>query len=433
MKRLPARQLCALAVLACLSPIAAQATDGYFSHGYGLKAKGRGGAAIAMADDAYGGANNPAAMVFAGSRVDVGLDLFSPERSAERTGSAGGMLNFSADSDSTLFAIPEFAYNKMYSKDLSLGVSVYGNGGMNTNYPGGQLNCSGFGGPSSANGLCGDGNLGVDLSQLIIAPTVAWKFSPDHAVGLSPLFAYQRFKAYGVQLFAGFSSSPANVSNNGYDDSTGWGVRVGYLGRLSDTFTIGASYASKMNMGNFDKYKGLFAGGGGFDIPENYGFGIAWKATPELLVAVDYVVINYSGVPSVGNQSSNQAPLGSSNGPGFGWTDVDVWKVGVEYKYDRNLTLRAGYNHSDNPVTPANVTFNILAPGVVQNHYTLGFTYQLDKDSEITMAYTYAANNSVSGPSFFNSFSPPLPPGGGGTEKIQMHQNSIGIAWAMRL
>jgi hypothetical protein len=39
----------------------------------------------------------------------------------------------------------------------------------------------------------------------------------------------------------------------------------------------------------------------------------------------------------------------------------------------------------------------------------------------------------VTGPSFFNAFSPPLPPGGGGTEKIQMHQNSLGLAWAMRL
>jgi long-chain fatty acid transport protein len=432
MKRQPARHLGALAVIACFAPLAAQATDGYFSHGYGLKAKGRGGAAIAMTDDAYGGANNPAAMVWAGGRVEVGLDLFSPRRSAERYGSAGGSLDFSVDSDKTLFAVPEFAYNTMYSKDVSLGVTVYGNGGMNTDYPGGQLNCSGFGGPSSANGLCGDGNLGVDLSQLIIAPTVAWKFSPNHSVGLSPLFAYQRFKAYGAQLFASFSGDPGNVSNNGYDTSTGWGVRVGYLGRLSDTISIGAAYASKMNMSNFDKYRGLFAGAGGFDIPENYGAGIAIKASPEVLVAVDYMRINYSGVPSVGNQSNVQAPLGSSNGPGFGWTDVDVWKIGLEYKHDNKLTLRAGYNHSDNPITPSNVTFNILAPGVVENHFTLGFTYAIDKDSEITMSYMYAFSNSVTGPSFFNNFSPPLPPGGGGTEKIEMYQNALGIAWAMR-
>ena len=55
----------------------AQATNGYFSHGYGMKAKGMGGAATAMSDDAFGGANNPASMAFAGNRLDLGADLFS--------------------------------------------------------------------------------------------------------------------------------------------------------------------------------------------------------------------------------------------------------------------------------------------------------------------------------------------------------------------
>src|SRR5476651_269747 len=65
---------------------AALATDGYFPHGYGMKAKGMGGASAAMANDAFGGANNPASMVWVGDRFDIGVDLFSPRRSAERSG-----------------------------------------------------------------------------------------------------------------------------------------------------------------------------------------------------------------------------------------------------------------------------------------------------------------------------------------------------------
>jgi long-chain fatty acid transport protein len=72
--------------------------------------------------------------------------------------------------------------------------------------------------------LCGTGSLGVDLSQLIIAPTLAWKFHARHSIGIAPLFAYQRFKAEGLQAFQGLSTSPGNVTNNGYDSSTGWGV-----------------------------------------------------------------------------------------------------------------------------------------------------------------------------------------------------------------
>ncbi len=31
----------------------------------------------------------------------------------------------------------------------------------------------------------------------------------------------------------------------------GYGVRVGYMGKLSDMVTVGAAYASKMSMDNF--------------------------------------------------------------------------------------------------------------------------------------------------------------------------------------
>jgi long-chain fatty acid transport protein len=423
------KKILAAALAAALAaPLAANATDGYFSHSYGIKGKGMGGAVVSLAEDGFAGANNPAAGVWAGNRLDLGLDWFSPKRKVTRSGSGGGMLDFSAESDSTNFFIPELAWNTMHSADLAYGISVYGNGGMNTDYPGGQLNCAAFGGPPVANGLCGLDRLGVDLSQLMIAPTLSWRFTPGHSIGIAPVFAYQRFEMYGAHLFTQLSQSPGDVTNRGYDSATGWGVRIGYMGRLSPTVSVGATYATKTKMGEFDKYKGLFAENGDFDIPENMGLGISFQPSKGLLVAVDWERIKYSGVASVGNPSTNQAPLGSSNGPGFGWQDVDVWKIGVQWQQSPALTLRAGYNRSDNPILPRDVTFNILAPGVIKDHVTVGFTYALDKTSELSMAYMHAFSNSVEGPSFFNAFAP----GMGGTEKIEMYQNSLGIAWAKR-
>ncbi|MFX8335491.1 long-chain fatty acid transporter, partial [Acinetobacter baumannii] len=70
-------------------------------------------------------------------------------------------------------------------------------------------------------------------------------------------------------------------------------------------------------------------------------------------------------------------PLGASNGPGFGWRDINVLKLGAQYQYSPNLILRGGISKSGQPV-PANQTlFNILAPGVVELHLTLGGTWQL--------------------------------------------------------
>jgi long-chain fatty acid transport protein len=422
--------ICSL-LAAGLVPQFAHATYGYFSHGYGMKSKGMAGAGIARTDDAFGGANNPAQGVFAGDRMDVGIDWFSPVRSAERSDASIPPLNGKVESGSKNFLIPEIGYNRMLNRDMSFGVTVYGNGGMNTDYPQGDFQC-----PTPtfsfvpANALCGQGKLGVDLMQLIVAPTLAYKIAPNHAIGVAPLFGYQRFKIEGVQAFAQFSSDPTKLTNNGYSTSTGYGVRVGYLGRLSDTVSIGAAYASKMKMGDFDKYKGLFAESGGFDLPEHYGVGFVIQATPEFSIAMDYERIKYNSIASVGNSSANQAPLGASNGPGFGWQDVDIFKFGVQYAVNNALTVRAGYGKTDNPILARDVTFNILAPGVVKDHYTAGFTYMLDKSSEITMAYMHAAKTSVSGPSLFNALFPV--PNAGGTEKIQMYENSFGIAWGMR-
>jgi long-chain fatty acid transport protein len=421
---------------------AAQATDGYFSHGNGMKAKGMGGAATAMADDAFGGANNPASMAFVGDRLDVGIDLFSPRRAISRTGSGGNPgfglppLDGSADSDSKFFLIPEFGYNKMLNPELALGVSVYGNGGMNTNFSPMTTGC----GPGT-NLLCGQGKLGVDLMQLIVAPTAAYKIAPDHSIGIAPLLGYQRFKAYGLQAFASISSDRPDVSNNGYDGSFGYGVRIGYMGKLTPALSVGAAYASKMNFDKFKKYAGLFADQGDFDIPENYNLGVAWQAAPQVLLALDYQRINYSGVNSVSNPSTNfmtcnpftgpnatgPGCLGMPGGAGFGWSDINVWKLGAEYKYNNAWTFRAGYNHTENPITPRDVEFNMIAPAVVKDHATLGFTYTTASGGELSLAYMHAFKNDVSGPSYFFDTS------GANVDNIKMYQDSIGIAYGMKM
>jgi long-chain fatty acid transport protein len=445
--------LIAAGVAAFLVPGMVGATDGYFSHGYGMKAKGMGGTSIAVAQDAFGGANNPATMAYAGDQFAVGIDLFSPSRKAERTGGAAFGLDGSAESDSNYFGIPEFAYNRMVRPDLALGVTVYGHGGMNTDYPGDQLPSPGACGPATGPGtgfnpapgpynlFCGNGRLGVDLSQLVIAPTLAWRFHPNHSIGIAPLFGYQRFRAEGLQAFEGLSTSPGNVTNRGHEDSIGWGVRVGYYGQITPQFAIGATYQSKLSMDELDDYKGLFAESGGFDIPSNWGIGVAVRPTPQWLIALDYVRINYSDANSVNNPSNlilqcaggdASACLGGSNGAGFGWQDVDVIKVGVQYELNPQWTLRGGYNHSDNPIRPSDVTFNVLAPGVVKDHATLGATWKWDAQNELSGAFMYAFNNTVQGPSLLNSFFPPQAQASM-QEKIELREWSIGIQWARKL
>ncbi|MDP2030312.1 MAG: outer membrane protein transport protein [Thiobacillus sp.] len=392
------------------------ATNGMFSHGYGMKSKGMAGASTASSDDAFFGANNPAAAAFSGNRLDLGVDVFSPRRETSNP-------NFgTVESDANYFLIPEIGYNRMLNDSLALGITVYGNGGMNTDYP---AFANGF------NSLGGSGALGVDLMQVIIAPTAAFKVAPNHSIGISPLLGYQKFAATGLQQFAAMSSANTSVTNMGNDDAWGFGVRIGYMGKITPDVTIGAAYSTKVDFDEFDKYKGLFAEQGNIDLAENYNLGVAWQVTPALKLAADYQRINYSGVASIGNPSANTlmsiAPLGADNGSGFGWADMDIWKLGAEYKLSQQMTLRAGYSYADSPIDGSEMgeaMFNIIAPGVIEHHLTLGMTYTTASGDEMTMAYMHGFENEVSG----------VRPGlGGGTDTTSMYQNSLGFQYSWKM
>ncbi len=406
--------------LAAFAPAAALATTGYFSHGYGLKAKGMGGVGIALPQDAMAPATNPAGLGFVGNRLDFGLDWFSPNRRSEIVGNGAGLSGASDGSGKKNYFIPEFGISRSFGQNLAIGLVVYGNGGMNTTY-----NRSPF------TAFAGSSPAGVDLVQMFIAPTVAYKPNANHSFGVSLNLAYQRFSADGLNSFAGISSDAANLTNRGDDSSTGWGMKFGWTGKVADAVTLGATYQTKTRMSRFDKYKGLFAEQGDFDIPETYGAGIAFKATPKLTLAGDVQRINYGDVKAVGNPAdclfTGACLLGQSNGGGFGWRNTTVYKLGASYEWSKDLTLRAGYVTLRQPIPASQTFFNILAPGVVEDHLTFGATWGMSPSTELTIGYMHAFNKKVNG-------SGSIPVGfGGGNANLQMKQNSLGVAFGFKM
>ncbi|NNF96971.1 MAG: hypothetical protein HKM94_08610 [Halobacteria archaeon] len=137
------KQLIACAVAAGLAaPMSAFATNGYFAHGYGVKNKALAGGGSALPQDAMIAADNPAGMVKVGERMDLGLTLFSPSSRGYKADAPVGTPVLDSfilevgdfESDNDFFLIPHFAYNWMLNEKSSVGLTIYGNGGMNTEY-----------------------------------------------------------------------------------------------------------------------------------------------------------------------------------------------------------------------------------------------------------------------------------------------------------
>jgi long-chain fatty acid transport protein len=410
-----------LGILVVLMSTSAFATNGYFAHGYGVNDQGMAGAGVALPQDSLDAAVNPANMVFLGKRYDLGIAFFNPNRQYTVNGNPSGfpgtfgLAPGTVKSDSKWFVIPSFGANWMIDADSSIGLSIYGNGGMNTDYP--------------TNTFGGSNPTGVDLMQLFIAPTYARKLAPQHALGITPILAIQRFNARGLQAFGGFSSDPNNLTNNGYSYSYGYGARIGYQGEIvPNLLNLGLAYQTRTYMSAFDKYKGLFAEQGDFDIPSNWTVGLAVKATPELAFLLDVQRINYSEVKSINNPllpNLMTSQLGNDSGAGFGWKDMTIYKVGVQWKSSKEWTWRAGYSKGNQPIPDSEVLFNILAPGVIEQHVTVGSTWTMSNNNDLNFALTRALSHSVTGPN-------PLEVPGQQTIELKMDQWQIAASYSWK-
>jgi len=206
---------------------------------------------------------------------------------------------------------------------------------------------------------------------------------------VAPIVARQQFEADGLGALG--------VTDNVTDVSWGYGVRGGIEWSLSPSVRLGVAGSSRIWSEPFDEYKDLFAEHGDFDIPASIQAGIAIDATRNVTLLADYRHIWFGSIKSIANPSTNPFPLGPDDGPGFGWDDVDVVKVGIEWRKSPELTLRAGYSYATSALDERDVEFNILAPAVVQHHITGGFEYQLTRATSFELAGLYAPEESLSG------------------------------------
>ena len=431
-------------LLALAAAGSANATNGYLTHGVGTKSKGIAGSGVADPQEVAIVATNPAGIAFVDEQLEIGLALFSPSR---RYATSDSLLNGqmgaftigpnAIKSENELFFIPYVAKSWKRDEQSTIALSFYARGGMNTEWRGGTATFDPDGpGPAPVmtfDGTYGGGafgpdhtTAGVDLMQGFFNLAYAWN-NPEKtfSLGAAAIVGVQRFRAVGVPAFAGYTRTfaasggtvmPPNLSNNGYDWGYGLGASVGVQWNPSEKFSVAFGYTSEVMMTDFDKYKDLFAEQGGFDVPAHLDFGVAFRPNAGLTLTAGLEQIFYEGIPSVSNPiqliggcqtagfggTNLENCLGGKQGAGFGWQDMTVYKVGAAWKYGEDWTFRVGASTTDQPIPEDQMTFNILAPGVMEEHYTVGFTRKLSRGGEFSMSFMYAPSVTVAGPQNFD-------------------------------
>lgn len=468
MKKFPSITKLVLATsVAIAMPTASFATNGYFAIGYGMRALGMGGASIAFPQDALAAAANPAGMAEVGTRIDVGAQLFHPPRKVYAQGSAYGFHTYDtvnpdgshgplaeARSGSNEFLIPDMGGNYQFNRKMSFGMTAIGNG-ANTRYAHNFFDITGLN-PGETYGT-----LGVQLIQMQMLPTVTYKLNRENAVGASMIMGIQTFRAYGLGNFAApafvFSTDSKNLTNRGNDWSYGAGLRIGWLGHyFDDRVNVGAAFATRTYMTRFHKYGGLFQGDGSFDIPQNYGIGLAIKPVDKLTVAFDVYRILYNNIKAVGNRhptasintvcdfrpwSVSTCPnygkpaydkrLGGDNSMGFGWNNVTAYKLGLAYNINSKWTVRTGFNYGKSPVPDDQLLFNMLAPAITERHATVGFTYALNDSTAVDFSWVHAFRHSqiCQNPDCKTSLTADTP---GAFVAAQMYYDAVGLGLDMK-
>lgn len=352
----------AVAAALALSATSAFATNGDNLIGVGAKARGMGGAGIGMSHGAESALANPAMIsTVKGTEVSFGGTVFMPDVATDTgAGMSGGFIS----SDADLSVIPEIAIAQNLGNGITWGIGMYGTAGMGTDYRDEATTTGNF-------------NMVTNLQLMQFAVPLAYSTN-GLTVAIAPIMQYG---SLDIQYRTGAGASGTGVAQ---DLGAGYSLGASYV--MSD-LTLGAVYKSAIDM-KYDKV--LSTAGTGFGLtladnleqPAEMGVGASYKMGEHTL-AVDYKKIKWSDAKGYKE---------------FKWEDQNVYVIGYEYDAG-NWAARLGYNHASSPIKEQSSAgtghvlnvLNLLGfPAIVEDHYTIGGTYEFSKTTSVDLAYAYS-------------------------------------------
>jgi len=288
-----------------------------------------------------------------------------------------------------------FSFRFAEDSPLTLGLGVFGLVGGGVNFAGSYS--TPILTPRQSPNFFGVGPIFSSVSLLSIAPMASLQLTDRLAIGGGPIITAgtpsfnPAFFAAGPKDQYGLPTFPAATNARPY---WGAGFQVGLFYELNDNWNLGFSYKSPVWQERWDfnaAYPNLAPRRIGIQasLPEIISWGVAYKGLPNTLIDLDLRYFDYADTELFGQKVVDG---------GLGWRSVFAVALGAQYKATERLTLRAGYLYNTNPIRGVTTLFNVQAPGIIQNTFTLGASYQLTENVTASLAWMHGFRNDIQGP-----------------------------------
>ena len=329
---------------------------GYQINEQGARAVGMGGAFVARASDPSAIYYNPAGLTSQnGINILAGMDLIIPSTSF--TGSTP-LPTTAVSTNSKVFTPINLYGTYKVDDNIVVGLGIYNPFGLGTEWP--------------SNWIAAAAAIKTNVSTWYFNPSVGYKINDDISVGLGISYVYGS---------ATLTTSHVSLDGTG----SGFNVNIGAIYKPMTGLSVGLSYRTETDIkfsGTATTPYGSGSGDALLPMPGNLKLGAAYDVMPELTLEADLQYVQWGAYKNL--YINFPAPVGTVQEI-KNWNDEPIVRVGAEYKYDADLTLRGGLIMDLTP-QPVSTTEPML-PDADRYDISLGASYKIDNNWCVDAAY----------------------------------------------
>lgn len=231
------------------------------------------------------------------------------------------------------------------------------------------------------------------VGTMTINPSMAWKISPKLFIGGGIYYLYAKSEAESKVDQSQFGSIDADFKVD--LDGGNWGYDLGILYKPADWMSLGLTYRSGMDIdlegdAKLSRISPALQPVVGSDtikinaeselnLPPSVSLGLAFYPDKKLTVAIDVEWIGWSTYKetTIDFESGSLGMLLPDIQIENDWEDIWLFRAGIDYRVNEDLSLRTGYAFVESPVPDS--TLSPAAPEGNQHNITIGFGYSFAK------------------------------------------------------